>query len=1315
MDTFDNDRQICSSIREIVFDSDKKNQLILFFKQNDLQISLLGLPVRATNALSREGVFTFSEALSYYPDGFSKIHNLGTKTIDIILRKIDHSLMQNEGNIKAYFNGNISSLPEWDIAIPKADVDLTCSLYELMCSSVGSNKIIEYFQHHNFTIKKMNLSPRSFNALYRAGYKKFTTVLELYPNGFYELAGIGTKSIQEIKESVEDYLEKNRKGIIAFLSGTPAEKEDTPTEEEGARPEVNATVYQLAADVQSKAKVVNHYRRHNISIERMGLSVRSKNALTRAGILDMASLLEIYPNGIIQIENLGTKSSAEIIGKIESCLQRDADTIIAYCADGESALFTEENIHQYVLDSMKPMGLSSCSMRDIVKCFPVYVAQDRIPPILDDLVAEGRLCYSSGKYYCVYPSFFDELDKATEIVTDKYITVLKSRLCGETLEEIGSKLGLTRERVRQLVVKALGLVCTREYYAEDFYRYLFEEYAYETELWNDYLCVSSQVQGYLKLRYKSGEKSLEDSIFDDRLDTDLRTKVQQYLAREMITLDGISVCGRRADVEDFVLEHYCHDERSFDSYVALYNQVLEKNGIPYNEELYYTNAILSTRANHLSELPTCLWKQNKRLRYYNTADHDFSELLETIDIENLKDTQISTQKWTEDYPELMEKYDIRDEYELHNLLKKIIGNNNASQISFKRQPIIEFGKFDRDAAVYNIMVQLSPVSAEDLANVIHREFGYNIPTIMGSVFTSLWAHYHDGIFSVDFKQMPEDRKTQFLSVLDHDFYFLEELRASYQRLFPFADIEEVNPFTLKSLGFNIFSTYALRNHPTAESYFIDMLTGKPLYDRTPLIKRYGSIQMFNQTLRTLREEYRVVFLDRTQTASAEYLCKLGITSASIRNYCEAVYNAVKEESYFTVHSLKKAGFHSELFDYDMDDYFYGSILTVDSRFRWEYFYGGIVLYKGQEKKRLAKSDFFLQMLDSYNSVTVDEFIELCKNTYGIYIADRYELTGTVHSANTLSYDPVTGIISHRTAAVSPTALDKSNTDVSVATSETITKPLEVSDNVTTSLNQQENAAIVRAKEKASVEENSKVAESLFDWKFSNYRRITGKGWTVGIPHNFRGSYEKNEILLTPEKESSSIISIRFPYERSESPISSDSWCYHRAARASLADALGIRLYNAEKHGRVEQFSTAWEDNMGFFWTGMYDNGNRYYQCVVVTDDSMLEFQVFADQISENNINIDVLSSSVLRLMETFKFDKPNYCVEKMALIEDPRCLDEVLQGNITLFENAARQIVTETQMHAQVMKEKLQAGLFGEKLEETMQTFLERFLESEAF
>ena len=72
----------------------------------------------------------------------------------------------------------------------------------------------------------------------------------------------------------------------------------------------------------------------------------------------------------------------------------------------------------------------------------------------------------------------------------------------------------------------------------------------------------------------------------------------------------------------------------------------------------------------ISKNPNVLWPYKRRMRYYDVDAYDFGIFFRQLKLDRFVDIEISTRKLMLEFPDLMEKYDIRNEYELHNLMKK---------------------------------------------------------------------------------------------------------------------------------------------------------------------------------------------------------------------------------------------------------------------------------------------------------------------------------------------------------------------------------------------------------------------------------------------------------------------------------------------------------------------------------------------------------------------------------------------------------------------------------------------------------------------
>ena len=988
--------------------------VLAYAEENDVAIRDLPISAREFNTLRLNGIEKISQLVVAIPESVAESSLVGT-----VVRGLRRDyLRQHKQALIQFVEGKVVVDAKTDAAADeKCQSAEICKLVEagkrLLDMPKKKTEILQLLIARATPIEDLGLSVRSYNALRRAFIDQVHKALALYPDGFVELRNLGKKSVDEICQVLEITAAKIEQEIEGGA--------DVGTEEPVLLPE-DISIETVASDF-SLMELLEHpafkekarccLKEVDVPIETMGFGVRAVNALKNASIFTFSAILPIYPDGIPSLRNIGAKTVAEIQEKVSYYLGKLQPIVAAYCGDDTDAMYTDEYIAEKVMGCFDNTGFSGLSFPQMRSALPDAITDQRIKKCIGGLIAEKKLEYVDYRCYRVYPSVFDVLQESLLPEEDK--SILRQRMAGITLEAIAAERGVTRERIRQIVNKKLDKL--REYavnaygvhyFDEDFYTYLYEHYDVEKELWFEYLGVSERTFGYLVNTYSRGRVKIESALSDPDVNLILKFKIREYLNRNKIMIDGMLIDAQRAAIEDYALAKLCRDEMSYDEFVDLYNNLLRENGVAFSEKLYNTDEVRRTRTNRWAESRLCLWKQGERLRFYNIDVQDYTELLETLNLEGFQDTEISTLKFFNDYPAVMEKYDIRDQYELHNLLKKIVDPTICHDISFNRQPMIRFGEFDREKAIYEIIEAFSPITADDLAEYVHSEYGYTKEIAMAGYFQPFMRYYHQGVFSVTFKRIPDERITMLLENLPGEFYYIAEIKEVYNKLFPGADEEEINHRSLKGIGYTVLGKYALRGYDTAEEFFKAVLLRDDVFSITPLNKRYGSIQMYQQVLLETKRNMDILLFDGDQYIQFRKLAKMGITKEYLMNYCRQVYDAVKDESYFTPRAIREA-VPSKLDDFGFDDLFYGALLSASGLFIYVRGCGTFILYKGNNAQFVSKDAFFISLLHAYESVELSDFIDDCSEQYGVTITDRYDVTRAI-AGTEFYYDSIMGKI-----------------------------------------------------------------------------------------------------------------------------------------------------------------------------------------------------------------------------------------------------------------------------------------------------------------
>ena len=934
-------------------------------------VQQLDLSVRARNALLRAGVFTVENLLEQNEESLTKIKNLGRKSIDEILTVIETLRSTEEENVSA----PVFAPPE----------DFTAWL----CTDEGRDAACAFLKETRRTILDLDLlSTRAYNLLSFGGIDGLEKVAFLNMEDLMEIPGMDRVSANEILSVCQRYLEDNQFALFGWLA-TQTEQFKQPIL---TKPR---NLQELLAIPQCRKDLLEYIRENERYINEMPLSNRAKGRLTLSGLNRLSDIIFMSREQLLSLPSMGTRVAEEILNVMAGYLNEYGTRMLSLYRGDLDELWDDGEIRQKVLALYQDAPFRGFSLVEFTQSLrlPEEFPQQRLKQIIGSLLAEGVLEYVDYRCYMVYESFSGYLVRCPKL-DQRLRDIVRGRLQGKTLEEIAQEYGLTRERVRQLSKKAIPVIRS-EYYTEtglhqfdeDYFRYFYQTYAMEKKDAEQWFGLSAEVWNYLDLSDAGkGVKSLRSALEDTQnLDAGLRLKIKNYLNRNKLYIDGIWIEKKRSELEELVVRKYCVENTSFSRFVKLYNEFLAQEDIPYDESIYYTEGVLRTRKSHLAQSRYLLWKQNEQIRAYDIDGRDYTELLETLNLDSYENISLSTVKFWEMYPELMERYDIRDQYELHNLLRKIVPEGSYHDFHCGKMPEIRFGTFDRDSAILDILIDHAPISQTDLCHLIYREYGYDPAVIAANYLKPFSLYYHQGMYMVDQKQMSRQNYEALEARLNGDFYYIDEVRAIYSELFPNADMTEINPYNLKSMGFQVLSRYVLRNYPSLEVFFETILTKEDIIDIGALRSRYGSVQAYYATFLRLKTDLTVVEFEPGKLIQFRKLEQFGMSYEKVRDFCNSVWDQVEDSEYFSLQSIRKSGFESELFQWGFSDWFYSNLLITDSRFSYTQAFRSLIFVKGTGdvtiKSFLLERVRFHNIIDAYDLMNelTDEFGCIIKN------------------------------------------------------------------------------------------------------------------------------------------------------------------------------------------------------------------------------------------------------------------------------------------------------------------------------------------------
>ncbi len=864
------------------------------------------------------------------------------------------------------------------------------------------------------SIEKLNFSKRTHNALRNSSINTIGELINYPRENFINIRNLGEKSYREVIRT----LNQIEYGKVLVIDDNE---------------NVSVQTYNSTEKI-TKPKVFlfddsNFYI--DKSLSEIGLSARSYHCLMNSNIKYLSDLIKADVNDLINIRNLGEKSLNEIIAKrddvklepyIESSYYKmhyveqafnevlkalsNMSLLIDYdklYKSLNSILVTYCNKHNNIEDLFTDQLfinelLESATIKDYVKKYYTYLLDEEIyglsrdtlttktpkllrdkkyiGNVLEELVLENRLkVFYNDVYIISREKILDYLSSTigNNKLKQREAEILKERIQGKTLEEAAKNYGLTRERIRQIernTVKKLNNL--NLIFAEDIYKEIYLNYDVSKEFF-EYILSDGVTYNYLSIRYSQNAKDMnerlnvKDSLSDDRIPKVFRIKIEKYLYKDYVLLGAEYIPCDRPNLTNYIAKNFAKETILYDDFVDLYNILLDDIG-----KSDVNNLILNYRTyeNTLSIKKDILWTMGKRIRYYPFDNYDFRNLLTTLDLNQYENVEFSTRKFFKLYPDIMKFYDIHNEYELHNLLKKICDSETYPNISFKRNPTIQIGNANRCSQVFDLLITMAPIKINDLARAYEKEYGVKKETVLASYFIDIREYYHLGEYRIDFLELTADEQLKLKQNLEDDFYYFSDIKRIFKDLFPKADLKKVNPYSIKKLGFKTYSNYAISDtYETFSDYVKYLLTKDDIIYTDFLPSKIKNTQSFYIVLSDLKKDYTLMEYEPSKYINSNKIFNNGLTKKMIADFVDTVVDFVGNSRYFTIKSLLDDDFYHEIFEYGFEDYFYASILIQTDKISYTKINNNIVMILG--KYKILIEDIISNILVNTDSLSID--------------------------------------------------------------------------------------------------------------------------------------------------------------------------------------------------------------------------------------------------------------------------------------------------------------------------------------------------------
>lgn len=593
--------------------------------------------------------------------------------------------------------------------------------------------------------------------------------------------------------------------------------------------------------------------------------------------------------------------------------------------------------------------------------------------ILEELLNKKIIKKEDNNYSIVKPRLKEEINKIKNL---NHKDIVLQKLSGRTLESIGCEYNLTRERIRQIIQKEIKkFVVTRE---EEKYKEIFENYNFDCELFCNFFNVNEYVYYYLKEKYKIGTTDPSELIDSWNLDRrQLEIIKRKY---NLISYKGENIVVKKNNILIAILKQ-SNKSMEYSDIVNEYNNIINSNNLDLDvigeSDFRNIDSILNRSMYVLCDA-------GRYYRYYNIDvldENDISSLQKMLEVEP---GDYSSEFFFNNNELLMKNVDIKNEYELHNLLRKLVGDYNG-KITFSRMPDIFIDCSDKNAFIDSLIHELSPMNLDEFIEYVYQNYGHKNNTFRALLLSNFGKYITNGQIISECSEFTEEQMEILKNELTEDIYSIITIKELLTRLFDVNDFKLINNLNMSKLGYKLRGNYIMKSSiSNLEAYLKDIILNNDYYEIKPEMKKIGST--FSSYLYKFIYNLDLFEIDKEKYITIKKLNDLGISKGDIKEFIIEIEKVISDNEYFNLYTLDKDNFLTNLKKYNFPDCFYETIISTIPNVKTFTIKNNTVFIKTNEQ---ATREKFINSFVNKNKIFISEIKKSILTKYNIDLYEYY--------------------------------------------------------------------------------------------------------------------------------------------------------------------------------------------------------------------------------------------------------------------------------------------------------------------------------------
>ena len=587
--------------------------------------------------------------------------------------------------------------------------------------------------------------------------------------------------------------------------------------------------------------------------------------------------------------------------------------------------------------------------------------------------------YTYGIRY-VFPTL---LERINSLKKENYKEILIERFSGKTLESIGEKRNITRERVRQIVRNGCKSINTiyEEKYLDAFCQYNFDNQEFQLLFKTD-----NMVYYYFKENYKPGNLDIFEYIKNNNVSKEIEEKI--YKKYNTIIYLGERIKLTKIDIVNVYLKNLKSPTR-IENIIKELNEVFIENGLEKHNKRAL-EAIVDRNNNAIATI-------NKKYRGYDLVNIDKKIISKLEEIFNLKKGYYSTLMVFNTYKDFFEEIDIKDEYELHDMIRKKL--NPSYNMKFERMPNFIIGEIDKKQFFYNEILKYAPINIEDFLDYMEEDYGHKRETLRAYLQREFPYNLNQNIITVEYPKFNENQIQILKQRFTEEIYNKEETLDIIKELISNDFEKYFNKYNMNKINYKIVNNYVLRNDiKSIEECIKNRVMKNDFYE----IENKFDTSSYYIVLRELELKSEIIKFNENSYITLKKLEEEGIKKEDIINYKKFIVDNIKEGKFFTITYIQNKYKLKEFEEYGFEDVFFESIIGSINGMKKISFSGTKVFCIREEK--FLKTDFIREVVNYIGTIDIYKLKKLLKKIYGIII-EKEDLQQIINESD-LYYDKI---------------------------------------------------------------------------------------------------------------------------------------------------------------------------------------------------------------------------------------------------------------------------------------------------------------------